>query len=110
MGKFHLWQFLIAYFGKSNKCYKSCSKLCTSTKKFYIKDRLGLDFRIIPDNILGTTTIYNSKITSFDYKNFDIQSVRVSILDESPVEIQNIIDKIVNSNCFDGKDYCRSLW
>lgn len=92
--------------GKSNKCYKECSKLCTTSKKFYIKDRMGLDFRIIPDNTSTITTIYNSKITSFDYSSYNVSSVRISILDENPDEIQDIIDIVKSSRRVEGEDYC----
>ena len=53
--------------GKSNKCYSECDHKCNSTNKYYLKDRLGFLFRIIPDNIQTITTIYNSKITSIEY-------------------------------------------
>lgn len=92
--------------GKSNKCYKECSRLCKSNKKFYIKDRLGLNFRIVPDNISTITTIYNSKITSFDYTDFNVNSVRISILDEDENQIQEIINTVKSSKRLEGQDYC----
>lgn len=92
--------------GKTNKCYKECSKLCHSDKKFYIKDRLGLDFRIVPDNISTITTIYNSKITSFDYADFNVNSVRISILDEDENQIQEIINIVKSSKRLEGQEYC----
>jgi putative protease len=92
--------------GKSNKCYKECKHLCLSNQKFYIKDRMELNFRIIPDNFSTITTIYNSKTTSFDYSNFEIKNVRISILDEEPEQIQNIINTIKTSNRFEGKEFC----
>jgi hypothetical protein len=92
--------------GKSNKCYKECKHLCTSNQKFYLKDRLGLNFRIVPDNLSTITTIYNSKTTSFNYREFDIQAVRISILDEAPSQIQNIIDTVKASKRFEGKEFC----
>ena len=36
--------------GKSNHCYKDCSHLCTKSFKYYLKDRLNMCFRVIPDN------------------------------------------------------------
>lgn len=92
--------------GKSNKCYKECSKSCNSNKKFYIKDRLGLDFRIVPDNLSTITTIYNSKITSFDYSDFNVNSVRISILDEDENQIQEIINTVKSSKRLEGQEYC----
>ena len=61
------------------------------TAKYYIKDRLGFKFRIIPDNIQTVTSIYNSKITSIDTHDFKISAVRINILDENIEEINNII-------------------
>ena len=92
--------------GKSNKCYKNCSKFCNSNKKFYIKDRLGLNFRIVPDNISTITTIYNSKITSLDYTNYDVDSIRISILDEDENQIQEIINTVRDSKRLEGQEYC----
>lgn len=92
--------------GKSNKCYKECSRLCKSNKKFYIKDRLGLNFRIVPDNMSTITTIYNSKITSFDYSDFNVNSVRISILDENEDQIQKIINIVKSSKRLEGQEYC----
>ncbi|MCI8309992.1 MAG: U32 family peptidase [Clostridia bacterium] len=95
--------------GNSNKCYKECTHLCTKPQKFYIKDRLGLDFRIVPDNSSTITTIYNSKITSFCPDEFNCKTLRVSILDENIDEIQNIIDTLISSKKFEGKEFCRSF-
>ena len=92
--------------GKSNKCYKDCSKPCKSNKKFYLKDRLDFKFRILPDNFWNLTQIYNSKITSFDYSDFNVNSLRISILDETEQEIKNIISNIKSNTPFRGYDYC----
>ena len=92
--------------GKSNKCYKECNKLCLSNRKFYLKDRLGLDFRVLPDNVLNLTQIFNSKITSFDYSNYNVDSLRISVLDESKEEIKEIISNVKNNIPFKGNNYC----
>ena len=111
--------------GKSNKCYPKCDmkcKNCTSsvnqtgnsnatitdnsyTAKYFIKDRLGFKFRIIPDNIQTVTSIYNSKITSIDTHDFEISAVRINILDENIEEINNIITSAKNGNKLEGKEY-----
>ena len=111
--------------GNSNKCYPKCDmkcKNCTSsanlisnsdtanaddsyTAKYYIKDRLGFKFRIIPDNIQTVTSIYNSKITSIDTHDFKISAVRINILDENIEEINNIITSVKNGNKLEGKEY-----
>lgn len=105
-GKIPLMTLNYCLLGKSNKCYKECSQLCTQNKKFFIKDRLGLDFSIIPDNLSTITTIYNSKITSFDYSDFNVNSVRISVLDENLNQIQEIINMVKSSKRLEGKDYC----
>ena len=93
------------YLGKSNKCYSSCSKNCTDNKIYTLKDRLGFEFDILPDNIFNLTTIFNSKTTSITYNDLNIDSVRIDILNESPEKIQNIIDTVKIGNRFEGKEY-----
>ena len=91
--------------GKSNHCYNKCEKKCNSNSKYYIKDRMGLLFRVIPDNIQTITTIYNSKITSIEYKNFDVDFVRVDILDEDISAINKIINTILLGKKLNGSNY-----
>ena len=93
------------YLGKSNKCYKDCDKKCLNNSKFYLKDRMNFEFRIIPDNTCTITTIYNSKTLSVTYDDIDCSSVRIDILDETLDEIQNIIDTVKSGNRFEGKNY-----
>lgn len=89
------------YIGHSNKCYENCNKKCLSDSKFYLKDRMNFEFRVLPDNSIST--IYNSKTLSIKYNN--INSVRIDILDEDSSEIQNIIDTIKSGKRFEGKDF-----
>ena len=93
--------------GKTNKCYTSCEHLCntSSSSKFYLKDRLGFLFRVIPDNIDTVTTIYNSKITSIEHSDVSADSVRIDILDESLEEINNIISVVRCGQRLDGNNY-----
>ena len=91
--------------GKANKCYASCDKKCLSSNKYYLKDRLGFNFRIIPDNIDTVTTIYNSKITSITHKDINVNSVRIDILDESISEINDIIDTVKTGEKLEGKNF-----
>lgn len=91
--------------GKSNKCYSACPHLCNSTNKFYLKDRLGFLFRVIPDNIDTVTTIYNSKITSIEHDEICVNSVRIDILDESISEINNIIDTVKTGKKLEGQEF-----
>lgn len=91
--------------GSANKCYPDCKMLCKTDSKFYLKDRLGLKFRILPDNIQTVTTIYNSKTTSIDTSFLNLDSIRIDILDENIFEINNIITTIKDGKRLDGKDY-----
>ena len=91
--------------GKSNKCYSACPHLCNSTNKFYLKDRLGFLFRIIPDNVDTVTTIYNSKITSIEHNEICVNSVRIDILDESISEINNIIKTAKTGKKLEGQEF-----
>lgn len=93
--------------GKTNKCYNSCEHLCVSSsnKEFYLKDRLGFLFRVIPDNIDTVTTIYNSKITSIEHKDINVDSVRIDILDENINEINHIIDVVKTGYKLEGNTF-----
>ena len=91
--------------GKSNKCYPNCNSLCESKHQYYLKDRIGLYFPIFADNTQTINTIYNSKITSIDYSDLDVNSVRIDILEESFDEINEIIRKVKSKEKLEGKDY-----
>ena len=93
------------YLGKSNKCYSNCSKLCNRNSNYVLKDRLGFEFKFLPDNIFNQTTIFNSKTTSITYDDININSVRIDILDESINEIIDIIETVKSGNRFEGKEY-----
>ena len=93
-GKIPLMNSNYCLLGKSNKCYNSCDKKCNSSYKYYIKDRLGFLFRIIPDNIETVTTIYNNKTTSIASKELPVDFVRIDILDETIDEINTIISEV----------------
>ena len=91
--------------GNSNKCFKDCTKKCNSNNKYYLKDRMGFKFRIVPDNIQTVTNIYNSKINSIEYKDLNLDSVRIDILDENIEEINNIISVVRNNKKLEGSEY-----
>lgn len=92
--------------GKSNKCYKECKRLCNqSSSNYYIKDRLGIDFKIVPDNTRCVTTIYNSKTLSINTSDLNIQNYRIDILDETIDDVQSAIDSILSGNKLEGKNY-----
>ena len=104
-GKTPLMNSNYCLLGKTNKCYSACDKKCLSLKKYYLKDRLGFKFRILPDNIETVTTIYNSKITSIEFSDLYVNSVRIDILDEDLMHIQKIINTVKSLQKFEGKDY-----
>ena len=91
--------------GKSNKCYSDCKHQCLANSNYYLKDRLGMQFRFIPDNNQTITTIYNSKTTSIQYNSFNIDFARIDILDENIDEINNIIKNVKNDIRFEGKNF-----
>ena len=78
--------------GCSNKCYPTCQMRCGSNKRYYLRDRLGLNFRLLPDNIQTVTTIFNSKTTCITDVNTDINFLRLDFLDESIDEMNEIIN------------------
>lgn len=91
--------------GKSNKCYPNCTQPCKENNKYYLKDRLNLKFRILPDNLQTITTIFNSKTTSIKFSDFNLDSVRIDILDENINEINKIIDTVKSGNKLEGNDF-----
>ena len=93
------------YLSHSNKCYPDCGTKCSLNKKYYLKDRLGMKFRIMPNNIQTITTIYNCKKLSISPKNFNVNSLRIDILDESIDEINKIISTVKLGNKLGGKNY-----
>lgn len=104
-GKTPLMNSNYCLLGKSNKCYSSCEHKCNSSNKYYLKDRLGFLFRIIPDNIQTITTIYNSKITSIEYSGLPIDFARIDILDENISEINDIIKIVSTGKKLEGNEY-----
>lgn len=91
--------------GETDKCYPTCKQRCITSNTYYLKDRLHMHFRILPDNIQTVTTIFNSKITSIYPKEFNIDYARIDILDETIEEINEIIHRVHNNQRFEGKHY-----
>lgn len=110
-GKTPLMNMNYCLLGKANKCYPSCDIKCNSCvgsleNRFYLKDRLGLDFEIIPDNIQTVTTIYNSKVTSISTNDFTNTCVyRIDIINETIDEINNIVYTVRSGKRFEGKEF-----
>ena len=91
--------------GKSNHCYLDCTRMCNLENKYYLKDRMGFNFRIIPDNIETVTTIYNSKTTSISAHALGFSSYRVDILDENIECINNVIHAVKSGSRLEGEQY-----
>ena len=91
--------------GETDKCYPTCKQRCITNNKYELKDRLHMNFRILPDNIQTVTTIFNSKITSIYPKEFNIDYARIDVLDETIEEINEIIHRVHNNQRFDGNLY-----
>ena len=70
-----LWIWIIVYFGDSNKCYPECKAKC------------------------------NSKTTSLNPNDFNIDYARIDILHESIDEINDIIKTVNSGKRFEGKDF-----
>ena len=104
-GKMILMNSAYCLLGKTNKCYPECQMRCSNDKKYYLKDRMKFEFRILPDNVQTVTSIYNSKITSIDTTNFNVDSVRINILDETPQEINKIISTVRTGKKLEGNNY-----
>lgn len=105
-GKLPVMNTNYCFLGKSNKCYPNCDKKCFDTsKKYALVDRLGFEFRFIPDNIQTVTTVFNSRITSIETKDFNVKSCRINILDESIDEINKVINTVSKGNRLEGNMY-----
>ena len=90
--------------GKANHCYSTCERFC-GNKKYYLKDRMGFEFRVVPDNTCTVTTLYNSKTTSINASELGFESNRIDILDENIEEINEIIKSIKNGSRLEGQNY-----
>lgn len=93
------------FLGKTNHCYPDCGANCKKDYKYYLKDRLGFKFRIIPDSIQTVTIICNSKTLSISTKNLPITSVRLDMIDETIDEINEAIDKAYTREKLEGPQY-----
>ena len=97
---------------KSNSCLENCASNCSSSDsagfcgtKYYLKDRMNMNFGIIPDSFSKTTTIYNSKKTSISALDLNVDFVRLDFMDEDVDEINLIVNKFRNGEILEGKDF-----
>lgn len=93
------------FLGETNKCYPDCGTNCKKNNKYYLKDRLGFNFRVVPNSIETVTLICNSKTLSVSTKDLPVNIVRLDILDESINEINEAVDKAYNREKLEGLQY-----
>ncbi len=90
----------------SNFCLEKCKSNCGNSKyTYYLKDRMNMNFRILPDSFSKTTTILNSKKTSVNINEINVDFARLDFLDESIDEICEIINSFKNGSILEGKDF-----
>lgn len=104
-GKIPLLTMNYCLLGETDKCYPTCKAKCNSNHHYYLKDRLHMDFDIVPDNIQTVTTLFNSKVTSITPKDFDIDFARVDIMNENIDEINKIVEQVQLGKRLEGKQY-----
>ena len=91
---------------KSNFCLEKCKSNCGNSKYTYsLKDRMNMNFRILPDYFSKTTTIFNSKKTSVSINEVNVNFARLDFIDESINEICEIINSFKNGSIIEGKDF-----
>lgn len=93
------------FLGETNKCYPDCGTNCKKNNKYYLKDRLGFNFRVVPNSIETVILICNSKTLSVSTKDLPVNFVRLDILDESINEINEAVDKAYNREKLEGLQY-----
>ena len=91
--------------GQTNKCYPNCGLYCKNNSNYYLKDRLGLEFRIIPDNLQTVTLLCNSKTLSIPTNDINIKNVRVDMIDENIDKINHILNTVYNRDKLEGQNY-----
>lgn len=93
------------FLGKTNHCYPDCGTACQKNNTYYLKDRLGFQFKIIPDNMQTVTVIFNSKTLSISTKELPISSVRLDMIDETIEQINEVINKAYVREKLEGTQY-----
>ena len=91
--------------GKANKCYPDCGTNCMKNNLYYLKDRLGFKFRVIPDSMQTVTLICNSKTLSISTKDIKVNRVRIDMMDENVDEINHIIDITYEREKLEGNQF-----
>lgn len=89
--------------GLTNKT--KCSMPCAKGDKYFLRDRLNMDFRVLPDNIDCQSRIFNTKTNSIETKDLNINSIRLDIIDEPINEVQKIINTHKKGEKLSGENY-----
>lgn len=84
--------------------YKNCPGTCEKGN-FKLKDRMGFEFPIYTDRINCNNLIYNSKITSIEWKDLKPNTIRIDILEETIEEINSIVNTHKQGKRLEGQDY-----
>ena len=84
--------------------YKNCTGTCQEGT-YKLKDRMGFEFPIYTDRINCNNLIYNSKITSINWKELNVSSIRIDILEENIEEMNEIIKVHRSGNRLEGQNY-----
>ena len=82
----------------------ACNQKCTNNQ-YMLKDRKNFLFPIYTDRTNCNSLIYNSKITSIQANNLNVDSIRIDILDEDIQQINEIIKTHLLGNRFEGQEY-----
>lgn len=98
---------IVGGFSASQKCSAPCVACYKKENpdKYYLRDRMNVDFRILPDNIDCQARIFNSKITSIETKFLNVDSIRIDSIDESAKELQQVIDTHKLGKKLSGENY-----
>jgi len=88
-GKIPVMTNQYCYLGKSTKCSPLCDRKCLNGKKYFIEDKFGSKYRIIPDPTTTITTMYFDKEINLKLK--ELQNIRFDFLDENIEEINKIV-------------------
>lgn len=83
----------------------ACTRPCIKNDKYYLRDRMNMDFRILPDNVNCQSRIFNSKINSIEAKDLNVDSIRIDVIDETFKELQEIVNIHKNGKKLSGDKY-----
>lgn len=105
-GKLKVMTSKYCFLGSSNSCYPTCDGKCRNgNHDYFLRDRMGFKFKVIPHSLESLSSIYNSKNLSIPYDDLAIDYVRIDILKENISEINHIIQTVKSGKCFEGSEY-----